>query len=88
MYEELLVKTEELDKTDNSLIFIERDTPLSKIEMSLKLRALQKACETADDELVRKALMEVIPTYKKPEEVNGKAENAEEMHNQRICAMA
>ena len=30
LYEELLVKTEELDKTDNSMIFIERDSALSK----------------------------------------------------------
>lgn len=89
LYEELLVKTEELDKTDNSLIFVERDTPLSKIEIDCKLGVLQKACETGDDDLVKKVLMEVIPTYKKPEEVNGKAENAEEiMDNQRMCAMA
>ena len=34
LYEELLVKTEELDKTDNSLIFIERDTALSNLNDS------------------------------------------------------
>ena len=33
LYEELLVKTEELDKTDNSMIFIERDNALSKEEI-------------------------------------------------------
>ena len=31
LYEELLVKTEELDKTDNSMIFIERDTALNSV---------------------------------------------------------
>ena len=35
LYEELLVKTEVLDKTDNSLIFIERDTPLTDEEISI-----------------------------------------------------
>lgn len=30
LYEELLIKTEELVKTDNDLIFIERDEPISK----------------------------------------------------------
>ena len=34
LYEELLVKTEELDKTDNSMIFIERDTPVSEEEIN------------------------------------------------------
>ncbi len=30
LYEELLMKTEKLDKTDNNMIFIERDTPYSR----------------------------------------------------------
>ena len=38
LYEELLVKTETLTKTDNSLIFIEKDTPLSKEELERRLR--------------------------------------------------
>ena len=33
LFEELLVKTEVLDKTDNHMIFIERDTPLSAEEI-------------------------------------------------------
>lgn len=37
LYEELLVKTEELDKTDNSMIFIERDNALSKEEIYKKI---------------------------------------------------
>ena len=45
LYEELLVKTEELDKTDNSLIFVEWDTPLSEMEINEKLEMLQRACE-------------------------------------------
>ena len=41
LYEELLVKTEELDKTDNSLIFIERDTALNKEEIYKKIKVLR-----------------------------------------------
>lgn len=33
LFEKLLVKTEVLDKTDNRMIFIERDTPLSAEEI-------------------------------------------------------
>ena len=41
LYEELLVKTEELDKTDNSMIFIERDNALSKEEIYKRLMYLE-----------------------------------------------
>ena len=88
LYEELLVKTEELDKTDNSLIFIERDTPLSQAEIAYKVNALQQACETENDDLVRSVLRDVVPTFKSPEEVNEKAEEAEEMQSKREYAMA
>src|SRR5699024_438854 len=56
LYEELLLKTENLDKTDNSLIFIERDTPLTKEVINEKLQLLRRACEAEDDEAVRAAL--------------------------------
>lgn len=79
LYEELLVKTEELDKTDNSLIFVEKDAPLSKQEISRRLELLHKAVDTEDDEIVRETLKQVVPTYRSPEEVNAKAEMAEEM---------
>lgn len=87
LYEELLVKTEELDKTDNSLIFVEWDTPLSEMEINEKLEMLQRACETEDDDWVREALRRVVPTFKKPEEVNVKAAESEEMKNQRELAV-
>lgn len=83
LYEELLVNTEELDKTDNSLIFIERDVPCSKSEVEQKLELLRLACQTEDDEVVRSALRKVVPTYKTPEEVNAVAEVSDEMKNRR-----
>ena len=72
LYEELLVKTEELDKTSNSMIFIERDKPLSAEEIDIRLDALKKACETGDDLKAKEALRSAVPTFKRPEEVNKK----------------
>ena len=70
LYEELLIKTENLDKTDNSLIFIEHDNPESEDAIKAKLATLTQACETGDDNKAREALRSVVPTYHKPEEVN------------------
>ena len=39
------MKTEELDKTPNKMIFIERDTALSKEEISERMEILRKACD-------------------------------------------
>lgn len=70
LYEELLVKTEELDKTPNSMIFIERDAPLCEHDINVKLEELQAACETEDDNVAREALRKAVPTFRRPEEVN------------------
>lgn len=70
LYEELLVKTEELDKTSNSMIFIERDKALSIEEIDARLEILKKACESGDDLKAKEALRSAVPTFKRPEEVN------------------
>ena len=82
LYEELLVKTETLDATDNRMIFIEKDKPLSADQIDRKLKVLQEACKTGSDDAVRDALKQVIPTYKAPEEVNQLAEKSAEMKTQ------
>lgn len=87
LYEELLVKTEELDKTKNSLIFIERDAPLSKHELDLRLEMLRKACDSDNDDIVRDMLRKAVPTFCIPEEVNAKADKADEMKMQRQSAI-
>ena len=76
LYEELLVKTEELDKTSNSMIFIERDSALSAEEINTRLNMLREVCETGDDSQAREVLRKAVPTFKKPEEVNRAAEFA------------
>ncbi len=70
LYEELLVKTEELDKTENKQIFIERDKPLSSDVVSEKIRILTEACSTENDDKAREALRSVVPTFIRPEDVN------------------
>ena len=39
-------------------------------QLNKKLDILKKAC-TRDDEMVKEALMHVVPTFRRPEEVNG-----------------
>ena len=70
LYEELLMKSQTLTKTDNDLIFIEKDTPLSKEEINEKLQVLKKAIENEDDNDAREALRSVVPTFRRPEEIN------------------
>ena len=76
--EERLVETEKLDKTDNSMIFIERDTPPSAEEIQQKLEMLKEACDTGDDLIAKETLRKVVPTFKKPEEVNREVASLEE----------
>ena len=70
LYEELLVRKEELEKTDNDLIFIDKETPLSMEELQTKMNILKTAVDTLDDDGVREALRKVVPTFRRPEEVN------------------
>jgi len=79
LYEELLIKTEELDKTNNKMIFVERDKPLTMDMIAEKLEVLKVAVAMDNDEAVRAALHEVVPTFKTPEEINARAGLAEEM---------
>ena len=70
LYEELLMNSQTLTKTDNDLIFIEKDTPLSKEEIDEKLEVLRNAIESEDDNDAREALRSVVPTFRRPEEIN------------------
>ena len=84
LYEELLVKSETLRKTDNDLIFIEKDEPISMEDLQERLDILRAAIRSNDDETVRAAMRRVVPTYKTPEEVNCKAAQAAEMQNAKV----
>lgn len=82
LYEELLIKTEELSKTDNNLIFIEHDSPLTRNEMEEKIERLKNICknyEDVDSDSIKEVIREMVPTYHNPDEVNLKAEHTSEM---------
>ena len=83
LYEELLIKTETLEKTDNDMIFIETDTPYTREEVDQKIATLKEAVQATkdglDQTLVVDAMKKVVPTYHDPEEVNQNAERSEEM---------
>ena len=90
LYEELLVKTEQLGKTDNDLIFIEHDRPLSREVIQEKLQILEAACDLGDDDAAREALRRVVPTYFRPEEINrdvGEDADAARKESQRAVAV-
>ena len=70
LYEELLIKTENLDKTDNEKIFIEHDAPITSEELTVKMNILTEACQTENDDKAREALRSVVPTFAKPEDIN------------------
>lgn len=83
LYEELLIKTEELLKTENNMIFIERDTPLTREEVDEKLEMLRVAVAegegTIGAESITNAMKKAVPTFHSPDEVNAIADEAEEM---------
>ena len=88
LYEELLIKTETLTKTENDLIFIEHDAPMTRAEMSDILDRLAKAIEAADNSEdgvgdVREVIAETVPTFCEPNVVNERAEESDEM--KRCC---
>lgn len=83
LYEELLMKTESLDKTPNHMIFIERDKPLTRDEVEEKLAILKEAVEnnktTLASPAIKEAIKRVVPTFVDPEEINKDAAKADEM---------
>ena len=68
MYEELLIQTEGMAKTENDLIFIERDNPVPMNELEEKLDILKKAVLTENTQEIRTAIKKVVDTYVPPAE--------------------
>ena len=77
LYEELLIKSEQVDTTENSMIFIERDTPRSRAEVEQMLQSLQTVLH--DSAALKKTLAAIVPTYCDAAEVNRSAEATKEM---------
>lgn len=70
LYEELLVKTEELDKTDNSMIFIERDKPLKLDQINSMLNLLSEGIAIGNDANMKSIIKKVVPTFIEKEDAN------------------
>ena len=83
LYEELLIKTENLDKTENNMIFIERDTPYSREYIDECIEMLREVVRNNSGEIaspeITKAMKRVVTTFRSPEEVNQSANSSEEM---------
>jgi FlaA1/EpsC-like NDP-sugar epimerase len=68
LFEELLMKTEQLDRTENDMIFVERDTPYTREEVDEKLRILMDAVKNRQN--IHEAVAKVVPTFLTPEQAN------------------
>ncbi len=71
LYEELLVKKDELEKTDNELIFIDHQMKIPQTFIAQMLKQLREAVDKGDCDAVRAALRKYVVTYKDADEVNG-----------------
>ncbi len=74
LYEELLMRSEDLHVTDNKKIFVEHQKePVTAAELKDKLRALDAVLTTDSKEKIVAVMKQLVPTYKSPEEINSKA---------------
>ena len=74
LYEELLMSNENLNKTENKKIFVEKRPAIDEELMKSRLDELEKTVETADNEAMIAALHTLVPTFRTPDEVNKNAE--------------
>lgn len=64
LYEELFLSPDRVEKTENPLIYREKELAPSRETIAEKLRFLQAAVATGEAETVREALHKVIPEYR------------------------
>jgi FlaA1/EpsC-like NDP-sugar epimerase len=83
LYEELLIDKDNMDKTNNNLIFIERDEPLTRADVEAKLDLLRNVMAATENKVsdisVTEAIKSVVPTFRDPAKVNARAGTSEEM---------
>ena len=83
LYEELLIDKDSMQKTENNLIFIEHDTPLSRADVEAKLELLRSVIadteHSAHAPSVTEAIKSVVPTFHDPAKVNATATASAEM---------
>lgn len=72
LYEELLIASRDIEKTESEQIFIEHQPPITGAELAEKLEILRQALDADDPALIREALHRVVPSFHEPEELNGR----------------
>ena len=89
LYEELLMKGENLVETENKTIFIEKDKPYTRSEVDSKLKVLADAVRASSGELdspaVKEALKKIVPTFVEPGDINCR-ENIKEILDENALA--
>ncbi|MBQ9964100.1 MAG: polysaccharide biosynthesis protein [Clostridia bacterium] len=74
LYEELLMRSEDLTVTENHKIFVEHQKePVTAAELKDKVRALDAVLTTDSKDKIVAVMKQLVPTYKSPEEINSKA---------------
>ena len=73
LYEELLIKSDELIKTANQKIFIEKQEKIDLSWMEESIAKLKDAVNSGDKEQIVNLLQEIVPTFKDPNKVNSEA---------------
>jgi len=62
--EELLMQKEELVKTENHKIFVERQKAMAPEEIEQKIELLKQALETKDISVIQQSLKDIVPNFK------------------------
>ena len=70
LYEELLIQSRDIERTENKKIFVERQPPITPEELQDKLNLLTAALAQNDPQQVRLALHQAVPTFADPEILN------------------
>ena len=70
LYEELLIASRDIEKTENEQIFVEHQPVVTAEALAEKLEILQKALDIDDPAVIRDALHRVVPSFHEPEELN------------------
>lgn len=83
LYEELLIASRDIEKTENEEIFVERQPVVTQEELERKLAVLERALEECEPGGIRRALHAVVPTFHEPEEVNAAQGGTVEIPEQR-----
>ena len=86
LYEELLISSRDIEKTENGQIFVENQPGITPAELEQKLDTLKMALEDGSRDALRAAMHAVVPTFYEPEELNQEQGEEVEIPKQTIEA--